>query len=64
MIHLTTEECRAVYELIDILSGGNAANVFAWDGTDDSTDPEISAMTQIFLAAGQRVPTFKPKEVE
>jgi hypothetical protein len=55
-VTLTAEECRAAYGLIDELSGGNAANVFAWDGTDDPADALHRAVAKLFAAAGVRVP--------
>lgn len=33
-MELNKEECVALYKLIDELSGSNAANGFAWDGSD------------------------------
>lgn len=59
MITLSKEECEAVYELIDQLSGGNPENVFAWDGTDSIHCPTTSAMIKIFSAAGRDIPPVK-----
>mgnify|MGYP001615456865 FL=1 len=56
MITLTREECEALYDLIDQLSGGNPENVFAWDGTDDLSRPCISAAVKLFTAAAEDVP--------
>jgi len=56
MITLTVEECKALYELIDSLSGCNAGNVFGWDGSDDLSDPTTSACAKVFRAAGKEVP--------
>jgi hypothetical protein len=52
-IELTKAECKAVYEVIDQLSGSNPENVFANDGTDDPENPVISAFVKIFKAAGR-----------
>ncbi len=62
MANLDVEEAKALHELIDQLSGWNAANVFAWDGTDDLADPGISACAKIFEAAGQRTPWTRERE--
>lgn len=56
MTEFTTEECQELYFLLDSLSGGNAENVFAWDGTDDPSDPGISAAVKLFKACGRSVP--------
>ncbi len=56
MVTLTEDECKAVHEMIDMLSGCNPENVFAWDGTDDPSDPQTSAFVKIYKAVGQRVP--------
>ena len=55
-ITLTAEECKALHELIDQLSGGNPENVFAWDGTDDLADATTRAAAKVFMAAGRDVP--------
>ena len=59
-VTLTLAEARAIYDLLDSLSGYNAANVFAWDGSDDQSDPGISGPAKIFRACGQRVPEGLP----
>lgn len=56
MVTLTTEECKAIYELIDQLSGFNPGNVFAWDGTDSMDDPTTSGCVRIFREAGKEIP--------
>ena len=56
MITFTHEECQAMYELIDQLSGGNAENVFLWDCTDSLADPTISAAAKLYTAAKAGVP--------
>jgi hypothetical protein len=56
MINLTKEECKAVYELIGHLSGGNPEYAFANDGSDDMADPMVSACVKIYRAAGGAVP--------
>ncbi len=56
VIILTKEECKELYSLIDSLSGCNAGNVFAWDGTDDPNDPGISACVKVFRMVGARIP--------
>ena len=53
---LTTEEAQALYQLIEILSGGNAHCAFAWDGSDSMDDPMTSATVKLYLAAGEDVP--------
>ena len=53
---LTTEEAKALYQLIEILTGGNAHSAFAWDGTDSVDDPMTSATVKLYLAAGEDVP--------
>lgn len=59
-VTLTTEECKAIYDLIDQLSGGNAGNVFSGynDPLDpiDPDDPTITSCAKIFGAAGENVP--------
>lgn len=52
----TADEARALFGLIDELSGNNASNVFLWDGTDDPADPTVSACLKLFAACGRRVP--------
>lgn len=37
-IHLTKEECQGIYDLIDMLSGGNADKSFGWNGSDSIED--------------------------
>ena len=56
MITLTTEECKAIHELIGMLSGDNPEYAFAWDGTDDMSDPQTSACFKIYTEAGRNVP--------
>ena len=57
MIQLTEEECRAVYRLIDELSGGNADNAFNWEGHDSPNEPHDRALAKIFHAAGKAIPS-------
>lgn len=54
-VTLTQAECKALYEIIDQLSGFNAGNVFAGE-TDDPKDPIVSACAKVFMAAGKNVP--------
>lgn len=56
MITLTTEECKAIHNLIAQLTGGNPENVFDWDGPNDRADPYMTALAKIYLAAGADVP--------
>lgn len=56
MTTLTEEEAKAIYDIIDELSGGNAANVFSWDGDDDMNDPKTTGLVKIFKAAEKDVP--------
>ena len=55
-VELSQEECKALYDLIDGLSGGNPENVFAWDGTDSLDDPTTSAAAKVFTGAGRSIP--------
>jgi hypothetical protein len=56
---LTTEECRALYDLLEQLSGHSPENVFALDGTDSMEDITTRACVKLFCAAGrtEMVPT-------
>lgn len=61
---LTAAECRALYDLIDMLSGGNANGVFGEEmpgGLDDDTS---RACAKVFAAAGRRVPDWVEAELE
>lgn len=60
MVTLTTEECKAIYELMGDLSGCNPEYVFAWDGTDDPNCVITRAAAKLYKAAGKRI----PKEME
>lgn len=53
---LTAEECKALYALLDEMSGDNADACFSRDGTDTLTDPTTSALVKVFRAAGEEVP--------
>lgn len=55
-VELTNEEAVALYRLLDELSGGNAANVFAWDGSDNLSSPTTSACAKVLKAAGRDIP--------
>lgn len=55
-VQFSPAEARALYDLIDGLSGGNAGNVFAWDGTDDPADPATAACVKILRAVGKPLP--------
>jgi hypothetical protein len=55
-ITLTKAEAEALYGLMDMLSGCNAGNVFAWDGTDDRAEPTVSACAKVFSLAGKPIP--------
>lgn len=55
-VTLSRAECEALHELISQLSGHNPENVFAWDGSDDISDPSTIACVKVFLAAGRSVP--------
>ena len=61
-VFLTKEECLALYELIDQLSGFNASSVFAWDGSDSVKSTTTAACAKVFLLAGREIPTFKEVE--
>lgn len=56
MIQFTKEEVSAIYDTIDELSGGNAENVFSWDGENDPDDPAISSMVKIFKTLRRDIP--------
>lgn len=56
VVMFTDEELRAIYALIEQLSGFNPESVFAWDGTDSCEDPTTSAMAKLFEATGHSVP--------
>jgi hypothetical protein len=56
VVHLTQEECKAIHDLIGMLSGHNPEYAFAWDGTDSLDDPQVSACVKIYKAAGESVP--------
>ena len=53
---LSETECKALYDLIDELSGGNARNVFAWDGTDSLKSFTTTACEKVYKTAGKEVP--------
>lgn len=55
-IELSKDECKALYDLIDGLSGCNPENVFAWDGSDSLDDPTTSACVKIYKMVGRGVP--------
>lgn len=52
-VTLTVEECKALYTLIDELSGGGASNVFAYGGADDPDNPTVSACVKVYSKAGR-----------
>jgi hypothetical protein len=52
-ITLTAEECKALYNLINDLSGDCACNVFAYGGDDEPDDPRVSACVKVYVAAGK-----------
>jgi hypothetical protein len=56
IVALTKAECAAVHDMIDMRPGCNPENVFAWDGSDDMSDPGTSAFVKIDKAAGRSVP--------
>lgn len=56
MVVLTDSEAASIVGIIGMLSGGNAENVFAWDGSDDPSDPGISGPAKLYKAAGDKVP--------
>lgn len=56
---LTQSECEAIYDLIDMTSGGNPEYVFSENTTgepSDPLDPTASGFAKIYSAAGQPVP--------
>jgi hypothetical protein len=59
MLQLSIQECRAIYELIDMLSGGNAENVFSdnlWDGESLPLTNEDIAFGKLYCYLGKEVP--------
>ena len=55
VLSLTIEEAGLICETIDMLSGGNASNVFMWDGTDHA-DPIAQTFARLFRFVGMDVP--------
>lgn len=55
-LSMTPAELKAIYDLLCMLSGGDAREVFSWDGNDDINDPLTMAMLKVFMVAGQQVP--------
>lgn len=55
-VTLNTEECKAIHELIDQLSGGNPENAFSHDGDNDPTCSMMSACAKVYNAAGRSIP--------
>lgn len=55
-VTFTKEEVGYIYDLIDSLSGGNASNGFAWDGTDDPSHAGTAALIKIFKTVGCKIP--------
>ncbi len=58
-VELSPKECRAIYNLIDQLSGGNPEYAFppnVGGGPNDIADPQVSACAKIYAAAGQGIP--------
>ncbi len=53
---LDEEEAKAVYEVMDQLSGGNPGGIFNWGGLDDPAHPQTSAFVKIYKLAGKPVP--------
>lgn len=56
MTEFSEEECYELFQMIDDATGGNACDVFAWDGTDDPEDTWVKAAVKLFKACGQNVP--------
>lgn len=56
MLMLTEEEAKEIYAVIDELSGFNARDCFAWDGTDSLKNTRTRALAKLFRAAGRDVP--------
>jgi len=55
-VSFTLEECKSLYDFLDMLSGGNPENIFAWDGTDSMEDVSTRTAYKLFTALGRRVP--------
>lgn len=58
MIELSKDECAAVYEVIDQLSGGNPEYTFlhSCGEIDDPESPHSTAFAKIFRAVGASIP--------
>lgn len=56
VVSLTREECEAIHDLINMLSGDNARHTFNWEGDDDPADPMTSGPAKIFMGCGRDVP--------
>lgn len=52
---LNEEECYAIADTINMLSGGNMMDVFSEDKNDVS-DPNVSAFMKLFKCAGFSLP--------
>ena len=52
-VTFTTEEAKALFDLIDGFSGGNPENAFANDGTDALDDVTTRAIAKLYAAAGR-----------
>lgn len=55
-VTFTAEEVKEIYNFVNAMSGGNPENGFAWDGTDDISDPTTSALVKIFKSVGREIP--------
>lgn len=56
MIEFTGSECFALLQMLEDTTGGNASDVFAWDGTDDPEEPWVKAAVKLFKACNRQVP--------
>ena len=59
MIQLSEDECKAVHEMVAMLSGQNPEYVFNYYGAgeeDDPEDPSSTAFAKIYHAAGRQIP--------
>lgn len=50
---LTTEEAKALFDVVNDLSGHNPENVFQGGGKDDPADPWVRAFVKLYEAAGR-----------
>jgi hypothetical protein len=55
---LTRAEAKALFDIIDNLTGGSPENLFDWEEGDNPADPDTSALLKLFTFCGQDVPEY------